>query len=107
MEPSTNIVSSTTAEQASPAEVVRDPFTIYIQSYLTRQGLDETFIHENISFQVILDSFRDIQDTDVPPAPSGPRNAMQYGAGGRRSPGSAGISAGMVRRSLASEQALP
>ncbi|GIZ38728.1 hypothetical protein CKM354_000213300 [Cercospora kikuchii] len=77
MGPSTNIVSDNSAEQVSPQEVVRDPFTIYIQSYLTRQGLDETFIHENISSQVILDSFRDIQDTDVPPAPSGPRNAMQ------------------------------
>ncbi|KAF2214331.1 hypothetical protein CERZMDRAFT_83047 [Cercospora zeae-maydis SCOH1-5] len=77
MESSSNIVPANTAEQVSQWSGLADLFTDYLQDYLTRQGLDEAFVKENITAQVILDSFRNIQHTTIPPAPSGPRSGAQ------------------------------
>ncbi|KAM3422023.1 hypothetical protein BST61_g2399 [Cercospora zeina] len=78
MENSSNIIPAKAAEQVSPPPGgPPDLFTDYLQDYLTRQGLNEAFVKENITAEVILDSFRDSQHTTIPPAPSGPRSERQ------------------------------
>ncbi|KAI5361338.1 hypothetical protein Slin14017_G080710 [Septoria linicola] len=70
MDSATTNTNSPAAEPVSSQEVTPHPFTIYLQSYLTKAGLDEGFIKENITAQVILDSFQETQDTELGPARS-------------------------------------